>query len=423
MGMPVSTPRLMIVSDLDNTMVDHQDSSNGSLLRFDALWAADYTHDSLLVFSTGRSPTLYKELRNQKPLLTPGIAIMSVGTEIMYGDSMTPDLGWEQELNQGWDRDIVVHEASSFSQLRPQAETEQRPHKVSFNIEKAQATQVIESLSEKLQARGLKVKLIYSGSIDLDVLPEGAGKGQALAYLLRKFRSEGKSPFKTLVCGDSGNDAELFSVADVHGVIVGNAQEELLEWHAKNAKDNPKIFKATERCAAGIIQALQHFDFRPNISPRDYVGLNSRQSPATGYFAVGHEIVEYYLLFEKWFRGEVENSEEIFQHLKHSLSTDSIVIHPWGVEESAHRRLEDVRSLYGSQSGKTFAIWVDRIRFTTIGEHSWIANFDAWQRTETELCCRLTTAILQSQVDRPHGLQWLQIHETWLKGYAGQPTL
>ena len=49
------------------------------------------------------------------PLLTPGITIMSVGTEIRYGNTMAPDHGWEKELSVGWDREAIVEEAGKLN--------------------------------------------------------------------------------------------------------------------------------------------------------------------------------------------------------------------------------------------------------------------------------------------------------------------
>nr|GMD41669.1 sucrose-phosphatase 1 isoform X1 [Ipomoea batatas] len=410
-----SAARLMIVSDLDHTMVDHHDPENLSLLRFNALWEANYRNNSLLVFSTGRSPTLYKELRKEKPMLTPDITIMSVGTEITYGNAMVPDNGWEECLNHKWNRNIVTEETSKFSELKLQSETEQRPHKVSFYVQKDKAEEVTKALSTRLAERGLDVKIIYSGGMDLDILPQGAGKGQALAYLLKKLKSQDKLPVNTLACGDSGNDAELFSIPDVHGVMVANAQEELLQWYAANAKGNPKIIHATERCAAGIIQAIGHFNLGPSTSPRDVTDLlDSKESVDPAY-----EVVKLFLFFEKWRRGEIENSETNLAKMKDFCCPSGAFIHPSGIEKSLQDCISSLRTCYGDKQGKQFRIWVDQVIPVQVGSDSWLVRFKRWELSGEEQQCRLTTVLLSSKdVSVAQGLKCMYVHQTWMDGAA-----
>ncbi|XP_027176070.1 sucrose-phosphatase 1 [Coffea eugenioides] len=405
---------LMIVSDLDHTMVDHHDPENMSLLRFNALWEANYRDNSLLVFSTGRSPTLYKELRKEKPMLTPDITIMSVGTEITYGNAMVPDDGWVEFLNQKWDRKIVTEETSKFPELTLQSHTEQRPHKVSFYVQKDKAQDVIKALAARLEERGLDVKIIYSGGMDLDILPQGAGKGQALAYLLKKFKAEGKSPNNTLVCGDSGNDAELFSIPEVYGVMVSNAQEELLQWHAANAKDNSKIIHATERCAAGIIQAIGHFNLGPSVSPRDVTDLSDSKLDD---FDPAYEVVKFNLFFERWRRAEVEKSELYLANMKAVCCPSGVLVHPSGIEKLLGDCVNAFRTCYGDQQGKGYRVWVDQVLPTQVGSDSWLVKYKKWELSGEKQKGCLTTVLLSSKgVSVPEGLTWVHVHQTWLDG-------
>ncbi|XP_044460737.1 sucrose-phosphatase 2-like [Mangifera indica] len=405
--------RLMIVSDLDSTMADHDDQENISLLRFNALWESCYRHDSLLVFSTGRSPTIYQQLRKEKPLLTPDIIVMSVGTEIAYGESMVWDGEWEQQMNHKWDRGIVLEETSKFHELVPQSETEQRPHKVSFFIENSKASAVMKALSERLEKRGLDVKIIFSSGTALDVLPKGAGKGQALAYLLKKFRIDEKMPVNTLVCGDSGNDAELFSIPEVYGVMVSNAQEELLQWYEENAKDNPNIIHATERCAAGIIQAIGNFSLGPNVSPRD---IRDFEKCKVDIFSPGHQVVKFYLFYERWRRAEVEKSDHYMQKLRLAFDSTGIFVHPSGIERSLHLSIDVMAGLYGDKQGKQYRIWVDRVSSAQIGSDVWLIKFDKWELTGEERQCCLTTVLLNSKAMVLDGFTWMHMHQTWLEG-------
>lgn len=94
-----------------------------------------------------------------------------------------------------------------------------------------------------------------------------------------------------------------------------------MQWHEENAKDNPKIFHASQRCGAGIIEAIQRFNLGPSVSPRDVLDTENFQAESLN---PAHEVVQFYLFYEKWRCGEVEKSDKYLQYLKMlSVSVDS----------------------------------------------------------------------------------------------------
>ncbi|KAI4384332.1 hypothetical protein MLD38_002503 [Melastoma candidum] len=126
-------------------------------------------------------------------------------------------------------------------------------------------------------AMQLDVKISYSSGIPLDILPQGT------------------------VRGDSENDAELFMVPGVFGMMVINDQEELLQWHAENTRGNPWIIHAMKRCSAGIIEAI-------------------------GYFGL-----------------------------------DGVLVHASGIELPFSRVIDMLAKSYGDKHSEKFRVWVDKL--------------------------------------------------------------
>lgn len=97
--------------------------------------------------------------------------------------------------------------------------------------------------------------------------------------------------------------------------------EELLKWHSDYTGDKSHIFLATKTCASGILEAMEHFNLQPNVSPRDRPPsyLTIEGAAGISVSTVAHEVVEYLLQMEKWLNADVDNTDLAFSRLKSSL--------------------------------------------------------------------------------------------------------
>lgn len=240
--------KFLLITDLDNTLVGDAPATerlNRSLMA--------QRQQFYLVYATGRSYLSARRLQQQAGLLEPDYWITSVGSEIYYRGEVDPQ--WAKHLSQDWNREAVVAIAHQLPFLLPQPESEQNPWKVSFWLEETADIKAIERLKREFQQARLNAQIIFSSGRDVDILPCRSNKGQAATYLREWL---GIPPEKTLVCGDSGNDISLFQ-QPARGVIVRNAQSELLQWYYNG--DRPWHYLAKSPCAGGILEALHHFNF------------------------------------------------------------------------------------------------------------------------------------------------------------------
>lgn len=242
----------LFVTDLDRTLVG---DDNALKTLNQQLSDHRQKYGTKIVYATGRSLFLYRQLTSQQSLLPPDALIASVGSEIYFNPNEDIfDSEWAEIIAHGWNRSQVISIAANFSDLTHQPHSEQRLFKISYHLTESGASVVLPQLKLALHESGLDVKLIYSGGKDLDILPQKADKGLAVEFLRQKWGIDG---INTVVCGDSGNDISLFMVENLRGIIVGNAMEELRQWHQENPSNYRYI--AQGKYAGGITEGLRHF--------------------------------------------------------------------------------------------------------------------------------------------------------------------
>lgn len=229
----------MLATDLDGTLVGDGDALKELLEFFESL---PYKVD--LVYITGRHYDSALSLIDSERLPIPSILVTDVGTSIYSGRELLRDPKWEQKVRENWNPHRIREIALQLPGIRLQTLPHER--RVSFFVNDSEGAS---NLRQKLKESGIPHTFVFSSGRDVDVLPESAGKGKALQYIVEEYAGEEAN---ILVAGDSGNDLDMLTLG-YPAVIVGNAQKELLDVKSDH------IFTATKACAGGIQQAWDHY--------------------------------------------------------------------------------------------------------------------------------------------------------------------
>jgi len=253
--MPAAPIRLF-ASDLDNTLLGHQ----GATRTFTATWETlERERRPHLVYNTGRLLDDARSVIRKERLPTPDYLICGVGTSIYDVHEGVLLKAFAEILEEGWNLEKVGEiVGGTLPSATFQPAHHQTPYKSSWHCHNATEDD-LERLESAFREAGLEANVVYSSNRDLDILPKAANKGHALEWLIRRI---GVSPKETLVAGDTGNDSAMFTIKGVRGIIVDNAQPELLE-----AAISRPVYTASKVCADGVLEGLQYYGVIDTIVP------------------------------------------------------------------------------------------------------------------------------------------------------------
>lgn len=251
------TPIKFFCSDLDGTLLGNPEATR----RFKDTWESLPPSRPWLGYASGRLVQDVIDLLAARTLPWPDFIIGGVGTQIYDGRHRRPFSEFNRQYRRGWDLDAIERIVGGFRGIQRQPPQFLHPYKSSWYLPGA-TEDTLKALERKLSEAQLEVSLVYSSNRDLDVLPHAIHKGGALRWLCHHL----DLPLdQVLVAGDSGNDSSLFLLPGVRGIVVENAQPELVETVV-----HLPTFNATRLMADGVLQGLSHFGVIPEApSPAD----------------------------------------------------------------------------------------------------------------------------------------------------------
>lgn len=241
-------PVRLFSSDLDGTLAGNRDASR----RFAAFWQGlDAQTRPLLVYNSGRLVDDILSFIVEEGLPPADLVIGGVGTMMAGGALDGLQAEYADFIGGSYDAASIAELVGDFPGIEPQPDHYQHDHKSSWYLHGA-STERLSALEQRIAGGGRQVKIVYSSDRDLDILPANADKGNALVWLCGKL---GVALDEVVVAGDTGNDADMFLLDGVRGIIPANGRDEL----RLRLSGDERVYQAKGREADGVIEGLRHW--------------------------------------------------------------------------------------------------------------------------------------------------------------------
>jgi sucrose-phosphate synthase len=238
-----------IFSDLDQSLLGDKKSLD-ILVRT----IKDNNKCSSFGIATGRRLDAILKLLKQNDIPQPNVLITSLGTEIYYAPNLTKDIAWDDHIDYLWKPRKIRATLKELPGLKLQPKIEQSKFKVSYYYDPELAPN-IEEINHLLLQHDITVHVVFSFGQFLDIVPIRASKGLAVRW----YAEQWDIPLENiLAAGGSGADEDMLRGNTLAVIVANRHDEELTELIDHKLE---RIYFAKSAYAAGILEAIDHYDF------------------------------------------------------------------------------------------------------------------------------------------------------------------
>lgn len=261
--MPTLHDPLMIVTDLDGSLLDHHTYTwDAAQPWLDTLINADIP----IVFCTSKTAAEVAPLQRalgitDQPFIAENGAVVK-GAETRQAASGGLDypaicqvlqtLRTDNGFKFTGFADATDHEVSEWTGLTPRDAALAKQREGSESIIWRDTTERFAEFESALDARAL---VLVQGGRFWHVMNKGRGKGEALAWLLAHYPAKDKGTFITIGLGDGPNDAPMLEKVDYAVIIKGYSKVPV----ALERQDKEHVFHSGHYGPEGWSEGLSHF--------------------------------------------------------------------------------------------------------------------------------------------------------------------
>ncbi|HEY7774362.1 MAG TPA: HAD family hydrolase [Marinagarivorans sp.] len=202
--------------------------------------------------ATGRTRDSILTEVKKNGIPTPDFLIAGLGSEIYYTKDILLDKQWMKHIDHLWSPSSVWPLMENLPGIRLQENIHQSRFKISYYYD-AELAPTVEEINAYLRQNDQAVNITLSLGQYLDITPLRASKGNALRYVAQKW----EIPFENiLVAGGSGADEDMMRGASLAVIVKNRHREEL-----SNLEEGQSIYFSEQAYSAGIVEAIEHYDF------------------------------------------------------------------------------------------------------------------------------------------------------------------